>query len=93
MHRRRIALPGGSGDQKHSTPKVVRRTARTPRSVKQILDGNLRGQRDQHNQRHRKNTPPPTPTHQLSGVVVHNTTPAIQKLQPRDRKEHEQRKR
>ena len=80
-HRRRIAFPGGLDDRENSPSDAPPAPPASPK----ISGGNLRGQRNQHNQRHCKNTPP---RHQLSGVAAKNSTLAIRELRPQHRTEH-----
>ena len=78
--QRHIALPDGLGDRKNSPPDVVERTARSSAKHWAAIRA-VSSARDK-SQRHCKNT---HPLHQLIGVAVINTTPAIQELRPRHR--------
>ena len=85
--QQRVALPDGLGDRENSPPDVVERTARSAAKHWAAIRA-VSSARDKL-QRHRKNT---HPLHQLIGVAVINTTPAIQELRPRHRAGKQQRK-
>jgi hypothetical protein len=85
--QRHIALPDGLGDRENSPPDVVGRTARS--AAKHLAEIHAGSSAHDKTQRPRKNA---QFRHQLSGVTVSNTTPAIQELRQRHRAGEQQRK-